>query len=86
MEGDFKKLAITLLILFIIQTIDGNVVNPRLLGSNIDIHPVLVIIALLVGGALSGFTGMILAVPCSAILKKYFEKFVDNKIKKKYNE
>ncbi len=86
MEGDMKKLAITLVILFIIQTIDGNVVNPKLLGSNIDIHPVLVIIALIIGGALSGFTGMILAVPCSAILKKYFEKFVDYKIKKKYNE
>ena len=79
-------LADTVVAMFIIQTIDGNVVNPRLLGTKIHIHPLLVIISLLIGGAIGGIAGMILAVPCGALIKRYFERFVDFRIKKSYGE
>jgi len=46
--GDFAKLIPSLLALFVIQTIDGNVINPRLLSNSIDIHPLLVIISLII--------------------------------------
>ena len=85
-QGDMNKLVLSVVAMFIIQTIDGNVVNPRLLGTKIHIHPLLVIISLLIGGAIGGIAGMILAVPCGALIKRYFERFVDFRIKKSYGE
>ena len=85
-QGDMNKLVLSVVAMFIIQTIDGNVVNPRLLGTKIHIHPLLVIISLLIGGAIGGIAGMILAVSCGALIKRYFERFVDFRIKKSYGE
>ncbi len=76
-DMDWKKLIIAIIVLFIIQTIDGNVVNPRLLSENVNVHPVLVIVSLLIGGRLGGIAGMLLAVPCGALVKVYFDKLVE---------
>ncbi|MDO4647161.1 MAG: AI-2E family transporter [Eubacteriales bacterium] len=77
MDGDFKRLIVAIIVLFVVQTIDGNVVNPKLLSSNVDIHPVLVIISLIIGGAAAGFLGMLIGVPVGAFLKIQFERFVN---------
>jgi predicted PurR-regulated permease PerM len=50
------------------QFIEGNFVTPRLVGSRVGLHPVWVIFALLAGGALFGFTGVLLAVPAAAVI------------------
>ena len=39
--GDLRRLLVAVIVIFLIQTIDGNVINPRLLSSNIDVHPML---------------------------------------------
>ena len=82
-NGDFVRLAIGVAIVFVIQTIDGNVVNPKLLSSNIDVHPMLVIIALIIGSSAGGIIGMLAAVPVAALLKIQFERLVDYLIKKR---
>ncbi len=76
LKGELKLIVIGVIIVFIIQTIDGNIVNPRLLSSSIDVHPVLVIVALLFGGAVGGLLGMLLAVPVAAFLRIQFERFI----------
>lgn len=78
--GDLRRLLIAVVVIFIIQTIDGNVINPRLLSSNIDVHPMLVIAALIVGGALGGIVGMLFAVPVAAFIKIQFDKIIDRLI------
>jgi predicted PurR-regulated permease PerM len=50
------------------QTIEGNVLTPKLVGERVNLHPVWVIFALLAFGALFGFVGVLLAVPVAAIL------------------
>ena len=75
--GQFDKLIIGILIIAVIMFVDGNVVNPKLLSSNIEVHPLLVIAALLAGGALGGFVGMLVAVPCAALLKLQFERYLE---------
>ena len=75
--GDYRRLLVAIVVLFVIQTIDGNVINPRLLSSNVDVHPVLVIAALIVGGAVGGIVGMLFAVPIAAFFKIQFEKVID---------
>ena len=67
---------------FILQTIDGNIVNPRLLSQSIDVHPVLVIVGLLFGSAVGGFVGMMLAVPVASFFKIQFERLVKNRSNK----
>ncbi|HKO88263.1 MAG TPA: AI-2E family transporter [Burkholderiales bacterium] len=50
------------------QAIEGNFITPRLVGNAIGLHPVAVIFALLAFGQLFGFTGMLIALPASAVL------------------
>ena len=57
------------IVLFIVQIIEGNFLSPFIMGKNIRIHPVMIIFALLLGGQLFGIIGMIIAVPVAAILK-----------------
>ena len=74
---DHSKLLIALIAVFVITTIDGNVINPRILSNAVSVHPVLVIAALLVGSAVGGVTGMFLAVPVASLIRIYFDKLVD---------
>jgi predicted PurR-regulated permease PerM len=48
------------------QILEGYVLTPRLVGDRVGLHPVWIIFALLAGGALFGFTGLLLAVPAAA--------------------
>ncbi len=82
-EGSITKLIIGVAILAVVMFIDGNVINPRMLSSNVEVHPVLVIIALLAGGKVGGVVGMLIAVPVAALLKLQFEKYVDRRRKAK---
>jgi predicted PurR-regulated permease PerM len=50
------------------QFVEGNVLTPKLVGSSVGLHPVTLILALSVFGALFGFTGMLVAVPVAASL------------------
>ena len=48
------------------QIVEGNFVTPKLVGDRVGLHPVWMIFALLAGGALFGFVGVLLAVPLAA--------------------
>lgn len=50
------------------QTIEGMVLSPLLVGDRIGMHPVAVIFAIMAGGALFGFTGVLLALPVAAVV------------------
>lgn len=47
--------------------IDANILLPRLMGKNVDVHPVVLIISLLIGAKLFGILGMVFAVPVAAV-------------------
>ncbi|HLR41386.1 MAG TPA: AI-2E family transporter [Virgibacillus sp.] len=63
-----KLIIFVLLAIFIIQLIESNLLSPYIVGKSINIHPVAIIFALLLGGEISGVIGMILAVPTLTIL------------------
>ena len=84
--GDFTKLLPALIALFVIQTVDGNVINPRLLSQNIDVHPLVVIIALIIGGSLGGFLGIFLAAPVASLIKLELDKFMEHKVSMRKEE
>lgn len=57
------------LVIFIVQQLEGNVISPKLMGDSVGLHPLWIIFALLAGGEIAGFWGMLLAVPLAAVLK-----------------
>ncbi len=62
------SVGIVAVIFFIGQAVEGNVLTPKLVGEKVGLHPVWVMFALLAGGALFGFVGVLLAVPVAAIV------------------
>ncbi len=49
------------------QMLEGNVLSPKLVGDRVGLHPVWIMFALLAGGALFGFVGVLIAVPVAAV-------------------
>lgn len=58
-----------LIVMVIVQQVDGNVVTPAFIGKRMDIHPLTIIIVFLGAAVLYGLLGMLLAVPAYAVLK-----------------
>lgn len=82
-NGEVNTWVVAMIALLIIQSIDGNLVGPKLLSQSIKIHPLIVIISLIFGSALGGFFGMLLAVPVGAYIKLVFVRFIDHRLEKK---
>ncbi|MBC8402532.1 MAG: AI-2E family transporter, partial [Candidatus Marinimicrobia bacterium] len=57
------------LMFIIVQQLDNNIITPKLVGESVGLHPLMVMIALLIGGTLLGPLGMLLAVPAAGIIK-----------------
>jgi predicted PurR-regulated permease PerM len=64
---------VVIVVLFVISNLaEHNVLSPRLVGHRIGLHPVVVILAVLIGGTAFGFFGMLLAVPATAALSVFW--------------
>lgn len=81
--GDWTTAFYAFIALLIIQSVDGNIINPRLLSASIDIHPVLVIVSLIIGSMVGGFIGMLISVPIGALCKIWFERLVEYRTRNK---
>ena len=73
------KALFALIAFTIIQTIESSVITPILSKKYMGLSPVLVLIALLVGGTLWGFLGALLAIPLLGILFEFFKEFIERK-------
>ncbi len=66
--GDKFWIFVTIGIFLLGQFVEGNILSPNLVGRSVGLHPVWLILALSVFGALFGFTGLVVAVPVAAAL------------------
>ena len=57
-----------------IQFTVGNIVEPKVMGSSLDMHPVVILMALMFWGMIWGIVGMILAVPLTVVIKIVMEQ------------
>jgi predicted PurR-regulated permease PerM len=73
MDGYTTQIAI-LIAYSIIQFIDNNIIVPRVVSSQVQINALVSIIAVLLGGALWGLSGMFLSIPFVAVLKIIFDR------------
>ena len=66
--GDWTHVALVAGIFMVGQVTEGNFLTPKLVGSSVGLHPVWLLLALSVFGALFGFVGMLIAVPVAAAI------------------
>lgn len=64
--GDVLHPAMAMLVFVVVQTLEGTVISPKIVGEKVGLHPVTIILAVMVGGALMGFVGILIAVPAAA--------------------
>ena len=74
------------IIVIILQQIDANIINPKILGSSLNLSPILVIFGVTVGGTYFGPLGMFLAVPVVAFIKLMLEDFMEMKGESKISD
>ena len=79
MTGGVSQTIIMLIVVIILQQIDANIINPKIVGDSLKISPLLVIIAVTIGGAYFGMLGMFLSVPIMAVLKILLNDYIDSK-------
>lgn len=72
-HGDINHLLGVALVFTVGQLIESYVLTPRLVGDRIGLHPVAVIFAIMAGGQLFGFIGVLLALPAAAVLNVLFK-------------
>lgn len=78
--GGLSQAIWMLIVVVILQQIDANIINPKIIGQSLKISPLLVIFAITVGGAYFGILGMFLAVPAVAVIRILVEDYINYKI------
>lgn len=78
--GGLSQAIWMLIVVIVLQQIDANIINPKIIGQSLKISPLLVIFAITVGGAYFGILGMFLAVPVIAVVRILIEDYIDYKI------
>ena len=72
-----------IIIIVVIQQIDGNIIGPKIVGNAIGISSFWVLVSVLIGGGLFGFAGMALGVPVFAVIYRYVNKMTVASLKSK---
>ncbi|MEH0147004.1 AI-2E family transporter [Corynebacterium sp. Q4381] len=73
----FTKALIVLAIVIAVQQLEGNILSPMLQSRAMDLHPVIVLISVTVGGGLFGLVGAFLAVPVAAMVAVTYRYMLD---------
>lgn len=81
--SDPSKVIPFLIIILIIQQLDGNIIGPKILGDNTGVSSLCVIIAVCIVGSLWGLVGMIVGVPLFATILEMTDSFVVARLQKK---
>jgi len=80
-NGDLR-LGIALFVLYVIILVVHQLLEPRIVGKNIGIHPIFTLIAMYTGFKISGLIGLIIGPIVLIILQNVFETMIDNGIVK----
>ena len=78
-EGDFWMIVLVVALPGAVHTIIGNVIEPKLMGKGLELHPVTVLLALVAWGLVWGPIGMVLAVPITAMIRIILVRFETTK-------
>ena len=83
MLSDPMKGLYFVIFILVLQQFDGNILGPKILGNSTGLSAFWVIVAILLGGGLFGFVGMVMGVPAFAVLYYVAELIVNSKLERK---
>lgn len=78
-----NKAFLFLIIIFVIQQIDGNIIGPKILGSSLGISPFWILVSLLISGKIFGFFGLVIGVPLFVFIYSIVKDIVEIILEKK---
>lgn len=71
------------ILVFALQQFDGNILGPKILGDSTGLSAIWVLVAIIVGGGLFGFAGMLLGVPTFAVIYTLVRDWTHHRLKQK---
>ena len=71
-------------LILVLQQLDGNVIGPHILGDYVGVSALSIMIAIVIGGGLFGFTGMLVSVPVYALGYAIFRTMLHKKLEKEH--
>jgi predicted PurR-regulated permease PerM len=75
--GDWKHPLLVVLVFILVQTAEGWIISPRIIGGRVGLHPLTIIVAVMVGTTLlGGIAGAVLAIPLTAALRTLMFRYV----------
>src|SRR5919107_3038699 len=74
-ESSTTTAILTIVAYVLIQQLEGNFLTPRIQGQALQVHPILVLLAVIAGGELAGLAGVVFAVPALAVFRVLFDFF-----------
>lgn len=77
---------IFIIMILILQQIDGNIIGPRIIGDSVGLSSLWIMFAIILGGAYFGFFGMLLGVPVFSAIYYIFKEIVDERLEEKNEE
>ena len=83
MLSDPMKGLYFIIFILVLQQFDGNILGPKILGNSTGLSAFWVIVAILLGGGLFGFVGMVMGVPAFAVLYYVAELILNSKLERK---
>ena len=69
----WKKVVAVLMVIVAIQFIEGNILQPFIIGRNLEMHPLVIMILMIVAGSLFGFYGLLFAIPIFLVAKTLYQ-------------
>ncbi len=73
-----KQAVIFLIVFQVIQQIEGNIIYPKVVGKHVGLPPIVTIVAIIIGGKIAGFFGMLICIPLTSILYSLFWTRIKN--------
>ena len=76
--GGLSQAIWVIVVLIILQQIDANIINPKIVGDALEISKILIIFSVTVAGAYFGVLGMFLGVPVATVIKMMIDDYIEN--------
>ena len=73
-EATWLGIILVIAITSAVQFVSGNIIEPQVMGDSTDLHPIVILLALMFWGMLWGIIGMFLAIPVTSGLKLVLQK------------
>ena len=75
-SGDILKAVIALVCIIVVQQLDANLIQPRIVAESVGLRPIYVLLAIMIGSGLFGFVGILISVPVMAVIRMLIVEYI----------